>query len=85
MMEERRHSLDKTAHEIKDSVGELHKKMDVLHRYMHGDPPNEPGLLTRVDRLEGAEERRVWQFRAIWLMIVAGIGNTIRDWMSPFK
>lgn len=39
----------------------------------------QPGALTRLDRLEQAEGRRVWHVRAIWSAIIAGtIGQVLK-------
>jgi len=37
----------------------------------------QPGLITRLDRIEQTEARRVWHIRTLWATVLAGLTGTI--------
>lgn len=49
--------------------------LDEIHQILLGKPPEQVGLVMKVDRLEQVEQRRLWHIRALWASIVAsGLG-----------
>lgn len=43
------------------------------------------GLVMTVDRLRGAEKRRVWHLRAIWTAILGGLGTILTNLFGGFS
>ena len=37
----------------------------------------QPGLITRLDRIEQTEARRVWHIRTLWATVLAGLTGTV--------
>jgi hypothetical protein len=55
-----------------DRIDQILTKIEDIHSYLHGRPPDKPGLITRVDRMEQIQEQRAWHIKAIYTALIAG-------------
>lgn len=71
------------------TIEELGKKMDDLHdefkdefnkirKHLYGNGEG-VGLVTRLDRLEQAEENRKWHFRTLYTSTIGIVGKLFYD------